>query len=232
MYSSIAKNFDKTRSYVWPCVRNFLKVTKEGIFDIKEAELNLLEAGCGNGKNLVYAKELGYIVKGFDVCPELVEICRKKELNVENLDLLEEKEYEKKDEKEEKEEKYNVILCVAVIHHLRDEEERVNSILCLYNKLLPGGKMMFTLWSYETEYNGLISAKEKKMLLGDNIIPWKSKEGKVISNRYYYIYDRKGVENLINKIKKCLYKEEEKEEREEKIKIGWEEQNWIIVISK
>ncbi len=203
MYSQIASRFDKTRAYVWPCVREFLK-------DNYTEQATLLEEGCGNGKNMLYAKELGYLVKGYDICPEFVEICKKKGLDVEEGNILDKRITEN----------YDIILCIAVLHHLGTEDERVKAISNLYDQLKKGGKILITMWSYETEYDGMKSTIEKKFTKGENSVPWFSKEGIHITDRYYYIYDEASLKTLLMK------------KEFGKLTIHWEQQNWIVVIEK
>jgi ubiquinone/menaquinone biosynthesis C-methylase UbiE len=52
VYEKIAKHFDHTRSYVWPAVKRFLDSLSPKIHK------NILEIGCGNGRNMMYRPEL------------------------------------------------------------------------------------------------------------------------------------------------------------------------------
>ncbi len=195
MYSSFAKEFDQSRFSVWNCVQTFLSSIE------KPDEKKLLDAGCGNGKNMVYANKLGFQTIGFDVCPELVSICKSKTLNVYQNDIL-----------SEIKEKYDVIICIAVIHHLKSVEERNKVLTNLYNALNPGGKLLVTAWSFELfDYEGKVFEKA-----GDNIVGWNKK-----AERYYYIYNEKDWKK---QMKDC--------ELEDKCNISWEKQNWISVIEK
>ena len=135
IYTQIAKRFDITRAYVWPCVKRFLEMC------LSNPNTTVFEAGCGNGRNLIYAKELGYTtVEGMDICPEFVDIRCKKNLDVYLGDIL-----------EPMNKKYDVILSVAVIHHLDTESKRLSAIRNLINGLLPGGVLFITVWSFENE---------------------------------------------------------------------------------
>jgi hypothetical protein len=91
----------------------------------------------------------------------------------------------------------------------------------LYSALNPNGKLLLTTWSYELyDYKGKVFEKP-----GDNIVPWKSKlnsSREVLGERYYYIYDKPNFVNLMSSL----------EIDEKNIKIEWEKQNWIGVITK
>lgn len=198
IYTQIAKRFDITRAYVWPCVKRFLEIF------LLNPTTSVFESGCGNGRNLIYAKELGYtVVEGMDICPEFVEICTKKNLDVYSGDIL-----------EPMNKKYDVILSVAVIHHLDTETKRLAAIRNLIDGLLPGGVLFITVWSFENK--GSIFKKEFQ--LGDNIVPWKSRKTRtILENRYYYIYNRETLETTLRQLSVPYT-------------LDWEEQNWIVII--
>lgn len=197
-YTNIARRFDITRAYVWPCVKRFLERFQSN------PQTTIFESGCGNGRNMIYAKELGYTtVEGMDICPEFVDICNKKNLDVVSGDIL-----------EPIVKKYDVILSVAVIHHLDTEEKRVTAIRNLINGLHPGGTLFFTVWSLEKGN----SVAQKDFQLGDNIVPWKSRKTRtILENRFYYIYHKEQLEETMNKLNINYI-------------LQWEEQNWIVII--
>ncbi len=196
MYSQIAQQFDKTRYKVWPCVAEFLTKCPVG---------SLLEAGVGNGKNLAYAAELGFQTSGFDICPELVGIAAKRcaGANVYVHDICEPLLA-----------KYDTILCIAVLHHIQSEIGRRAALRNLIESLRPYGKLLLTVWSYET----FDMVGGRSFQRGDNTVPWKSGDGVLMADRYYYIYDRAGFEDLV-KSTGLMYT------------IKWEKQNWVATIS-
>jgi SAM-dependent methyltransferase len=197
-YTNIARRFDITRAYVWPCVKRFLERFQSN------PHTTIYESGCGNGRNMIYAKELGYTtVEGMDICPEFVDICNKKNLDVVLGDIL-----------EPMVKKYDVILSVAVIHHLDTEEKRVAAIRNLIDGLTVGGTLFFTVWSLEKGN----SIAQKDFQLGDNIVPWKSRKTRtILENRYYYIYNKERLEETLKKLNV-------------QYTLLWEEQNWIVII--
>ena len=197
MYDEIAQEFSKTRGYVWPCVKRFLN-------ENRSKNSKVLEAGCGNGRNLIYAKDLGYSsVEGFDICPNLVDICQSRGLDVRLGNIL-----------EPIENKYDIILSIAVIHHLDTDEKRRQAIQLLIDAMKPGASLILTFWSYEKGESKI----QKDFVLGDNIVPWKTRDGmSVVSNRYYYVYN----EELLRKMLGHFSIQYE---------IYWEEQNWIVII--
>lgn len=201
-YSTFSKEFSNTRTYLWECVKNFLNVNS------KNEKNTLLEIGCGNGKNLVYAKELNYITSGFDICPEFVEECKSKNLNVFIDDMMTFKLNKK----------YNFILCIAALHHLKPEYH-LDILVKLLDHLEENGKILLTLWSYEI-YD---VKKPRKLLLGDNDIPWKNRKGEIIGMRYYYVYNRELLDSLLTNLKEKIPNIH--------FQIHYEQQNWVVQIS-
>ena len=61
-YNIISKVFDNSRVRIWNNVKQFL-LDKDNIKIIHNNIDNtntLLDCGCGNGKNMIYAQSLGY----------------------------------------------------------------------------------------------------------------------------------------------------------------------------
>ena len=109
MYSAIASEFSTTRVRPWPCVERFLVATATVTATATETRGSLLDAGCGNGRNMLYANELGFKSVGFDECEEFITICKGRCLNVyqQRIELPIEGTYDR-------------VLCIAVLHHLQD----------------------------------------------------------------------------------------------------------------
>ena len=204
MYSKIAHEFSKTRTRPWRCVETFLA---------SHPASTLLDAGCGNGRNLIAASCAGFDAEGFDICPEFVDICRARKLNVYvgNIESPENPITKT----------YDAILCIAMLHHLRGAESRQKALQRMYDALNPDGTLLLTVWSYES----MGARFPKAFQVGDNIVPWKSmKDGTSQSDRYYYIYDRAHLDTFLEAF--CLINPSAH------IVVLWEEQNWNIEISK
>ena len=72
VYNAIANHFNNSRNRVWGSVRTFL--------DSLSAGSRVLEVGCGNGKNMLYRRDLEF--SGTDISERQVQICRGKGLSV------------------------------------------------------------------------------------------------------------------------------------------------------
>ena len=204
-YDIISDSFDNSRVRIWNNVKKFL-------LDSKDANKNLLDCGCGNGKNMIYAKTLGYNCEGFDISDNLLYICHNKGLNVFYQDVLNLK----------LEQKYDKIISIAVLHHLETLDDQIYAIRNLCNCLCENGKLLVSFWSMEKQFNGINTEKSdcRNFSVGANYVDWKLNNENIIK-RYYYIHDYNSICELANnvKIKNIDYM------------ITWEEQNWFILFS-
>jgi tRNA (uracil-5-)-methyltransferase TRM9 len=204
MYSKIAHEFSKTRTRPWRCVETFLA---------SRSPSSLLDVGCGNGRNLTASDLAGFETEGFDVCPEFVQICSNRKLNVYIGDIEAPTNPITKT--------YDNVICIAMLHHIRRDESRQLALQRLFEALNPGGSLLFTVWSFES-YGARFP---KQFVIGDNIVPWKSLQGgEPKTDRYYYIYDKHNLDTFLESfhaVNPCSV-----------INVSWEEQNWNVEIKK
>ena len=73
-YNSNSNDFSNTRHSIWDVVKKFNRSINP--------KSNILDAGCGNGKNMVYLQNQGHNMTGIDFSDGLLEICKQKNLNV------------------------------------------------------------------------------------------------------------------------------------------------------
>ena len=230
-YNIISKVFDSSRVRIWNNVKQFL-LDKDNIKIIHNNIDNtntLLDCGCGNGKNMIYAQSLGYHCVGFDISNNLLDICKNKGLNVYYQDVLNLKNNNK----------YNKIISIAVLHHLQTLEEQIAAIKNLCDCLDNNGKLLVSFWSKEKtfddikEHEGCIITGEsigvtvnniksksdcRDFVSGPNYVNWKLDRENIIQ-RFYYIHDYKSIRELAKNINV-------------KYTISWEQQNWFILFTK
>ena len=192
-YEENSKKFSDTRFCLWDVVRDFGENFKK--------ESLVLDAGCGNGKNMHYFKDICNIV-GIDKCNSLVTICNDKGYNVSQSEI---------NNIPFNENIFDHIICIAVLHHLELEENRINAIQEMIRVLKPGGKLLVTCWAFESdEYS-----KKKNFKKGDNFVKFNKEE----ILRYYYIYDKEGFKQLCEK----AYNN---------VDITWDRGNWNAIFTK
>jgi SAM-dependent methyltransferase len=235
-YNIISKVFDNSRVRIWNNVKQFLLDNGDAAADASSGAAassrtnTLLDCGCGNGKNMIYAQSLGYHSDGFDISNNLLDICKNKGLNVYYQDVLNLKVNKK----------YNKIISIAVLHHLQTFEEQVAAIKILCDCLDNNGKLLVSFWSKEKtlddikEYRqdsqdsqdsrGIIAndvrskSDSRDFVAGPNYVSWKLDRENIIQ-RFYYIHDFKSIQELAKNINV-------------KYTISWEQQNWFILFTK
>ena len=168
-YNSNSKRFSQTRYSVWESVKNFNNTIN--------SNSKILDAGCGNGKNMTYFKKNGHTVKGIDFSDSLLKICKSKDLDVLNSDIRN-LPFEN--------DTFDNTISIAVIHHLSTNKDRIKAIKELLRVTKKGGKILITVWAIEQEAHSRRTFK-----LGDNIVPFED------SFRYYHIFNEESFLNLI-----------------------------------
>jgi tRNA (uracil-5-)-methyltransferase TRM9 len=203
-YDLIYKSFDTSRVRIWNNVKLFLSNYNEND--------TLLDCGCGNGKNMIYANNLGYNCDGYDISKKLLDICISKNLNVYYSDVL----------NMNLDKKYDKIISIAVLHHLETFDEQVLAINNLLKCLKDNGTLLVSFWSKEKKFNDTNIDKNqndyRNFNNGANYVDWKLDKNNVIK-RYYYIHDYDSILKLVKQINV-------------KYIITWELQNWFIIFYK
>ena len=142
---------------------------------------------------------------GCDFSNELVNICKGKDLNVINGNVLDIpfKDY-----------MFDNTLCIAVIHHLSDIEKRKKAVNELLRVTKKGGKILILVWAFEQEKDS-----RRKFLEQENFVDWKDKNQNLLGKRYYYVFKENELESLIDD--KIIIKNR-----------FYEKGNWGIILKK
>lgn len=197
-YEEIAEQFSETRAYVWQCVKEFTYLIKN--------KTNILEIGCGNGKNMEYIlKNNNVNLIGIDTCKKFVDICEGKKLNVILGDAL---------KLDFKNSNFDYVLCIAMFHHLLTEEEQDISFKEMLRVMKNSSIGMLTCWATEQPLESKFKFHE-----GVNIVLWKGKEN--IKTRYYYVYSEEMFIHFFMKYEQITI-----------IKIYNEVGNWVLLFRK
>jgi SAM-dependent methyltransferase len=193
----VAKDFSNTRYKQWPSVAEFLDT-------LPKDSLNG-DIGCGNGKNMLYRKDIKFI--GYDICDEFIEICRERNLDVRKgniINLQIDDNY------------FDNIISIAVIHHLDKLDDRIKAIRELIRITKIGGRIMIYVWAFEQP-----SDSKRQFNTQDELVPYKKTNGKT-HYRYYHLYKENELENEIlmasNKVNI--------------INKSYERGNWHIILQK
>jgi len=174
VYNQISEEFDNTRYRPWTCVENFLdKVPENSIIG---------DIGCGNGKNMLYRPDC--INYGCDFSENLVEICKSKNLNIIEGNIL---------DIPFEDNSFDYTICIAVIHHLSTVEKRKRAIEELQRVTKDNGEILILVWAFEQEQDS-----KRKFTEQDNMVDWKDKKGDILGKRYYYVFKENELESLID----------------------------------
>jgi SAM-dependent methyltransferase len=201
VYDVIYKHFDDSRYNVWNCVRSFLDSLAPHSF--------VLDAGCGNGKNMMYRSDLVHI--GFDTCLGLLKSSRQNGSMVVQSNGL---------SSSFRPNTFDAVICIAVIHHISTSEDRLRFLRSLANALQPGGKALITVWAQEQD-------KKKKWIplegsVGDYLIPWDNRDDGQTYYRYYHLFRKEEVYIMCASLDDILHVQN----------VEFEKDNWCIVLVK
>ena len=186
-YEKNYEEFSKTRYSIWDSVKKFSESFKKDSL--------VLDAGCGNGKNMNYLKDKCEII-GIDSCKNFVTLCKERQLNVLESNIL---------NLPFEDSTFDYIISIAVIHHLKTESERYKAIDEMLRVLKPNGKILVTVWAYESDK----FSENKKFKIGDNIVKFNN------NNRYYYIFNKEKLIKFLSKYNSNIY---------------WDKGNWNVEI--
>jgi len=197
-YSEIACKFDKTRAYLWKSIKLFIQS--------KENNALFLDAGCGNGKNMMIKSKINCI--GFDFCNSNNQICYAKGLEVSTINI---KNLPYRDSI------FDHSFTVAVLHHIEKEEDRLKAINELVRVTKTNGHIFIQVWSADIPKN------KKFIKINDNndyFITWFVKQNHIIK-RYYHLFSLTEFTNLLQKIQNIKI-----------LTINEECGNWYTIIQK
>jgi 2-polyprenyl-3-methyl-5-hydroxy-6-metoxy-1,4-benzoquinol methylase len=144
LYNEIAKSFKETRIYVWPEFEYF-----KGYLHNGQAVLDL---GCGNGRLLELLKDYKVDYLGVDFSENLIREAQSQWLashggsnkKFKSADILELGNIK---------EKFDLIFCVATLHHIPSAKLREQVLLNIKSLLKPDGKLLMTNWNlWQSKY--------------------------------------------------------------------------------
>jgi len=196
-YQKNATNFSRTRVCPWPATRKFL--------DRLPSESTVLDIGCGNGRNMFYRGDIN--ISGLEISDELCNIVRNKGGHVTNGNMTN-LPFDNNS--------FDYIICIAVYHHLDNNDDRKKALNEMYRVLKPGGKIFIQVWAMEQPMNS-----KRKFTKRDEMVSWKNKDGTILY-RYYRIYPKGELEKEIVNLEPNFNIHS----------IIYEEGNWINIISK
>jgi ubiquinone/menaquinone biosynthesis C-methylase UbiE len=191
-------------AFPWKSFRN--NPVKEVREFLKDKKGKLIDIGCGSGRNFIKNKDIE--VYAVDFSKNMIKLAE---------------EYSRKNKIHAKIFKadawylpfpanfFNIGIYISALHCIPHKIKRENSIQELYRVLKPGARALISVWDKEQEK---FRNSKKNIILkwGINQDDGSRKE----YSRYYYLYDRKEINELIEKYFKIIrtYEYEEREYEE------------------
>lgn len=184
-YSKIAEEFDETRNKPWPEFDIFLKMTLGANNQPSNKKVELLDAGCGNGRLFEYLKNQPVNYTGIDNNRTLISIAKQKNssITMKHGDIL---------KLPFQSERFDSVWCIAVIHHIPTKTLQLKALKELKRVTKKGGKLLFTAWDlWQPKYKKFIQKRTHFAM-----IPWGTKK---LVQRFYYAFTNKEIKELLMK---------------------------------
>jgi SAM-dependent methyltransferase len=177
VWQTLASSFDRTRTKPWDAVREFVHTLPPSSI--------VLDAGCGNGRHSTLAVQAGHRVVGLDVSRSLLQIARARvaapaawmEGAIERLPV--------------KSATFDAVMAMAVLHHVRGQNERIKGVQEMIRALKPGGRLLLSVWARDQPRFGpgkepRVPADGRPVEPGDAHVQW-TQHGHDIA-RYIHLY--------------------------------------------
>jgi len=205
VWDNIADSWKEYRAKELPIVAEFLDDKKGKVIDL----------GCGAGRNMIKNNKIEYY--GVDFSKKQLKhaqnFIQKQKINAK----LFKSKVSKLDRKNFSDEMFDSGLFIATLHCLETLEEREDALKEFYRILKKNAEALISVWDSED--------KRFKGLKGDIYMSWK--RNNILYMRYYYLYDRKELINLLKKIGFKIMEEYKSQEHDR-----FSKKNLIIRIKK
>lgn len=132
VYNQISDEFNITRQYPWPVVKDFINNLETYSF--------VCDVGSGNGKNL-FRKDLIYTA--VDLSEQMCKLSQKRTPEVIQSNIL---------SLPFKNNSFDVVISIACIHHLNSIDRRSEAIKECLRILKSDGKLMISVWANSEKY--------------------------------------------------------------------------------
>ncbi|MFA6227619.1 MAG: methyltransferase domain-containing protein [Patescibacteria group bacterium] len=197
-YNEIALDFSDTRGHWWRGFGDFAKYVKPGN--------RVLDIGCGNGRMAEIFADSKVEYLGIDNSEELIKIARERfkdkpwvKFEVGDINNL-----------QFKNNSYDLVLLIAVLHHLPSRQLRWRALKNIHDILQPGGRLVMVNWNlwqvfgwkkrfryYPYLFNWLEKIRWGAWAMSDAFVPWKS--GGRDTKRYIHSFTKGETRRLLRR---------------------------------
>lgn len=198
-YEKNAEEFSKTRNYYWRGWQKAWEVAKSNNPNIR----NVLDVGCGNGRFLSFLRENtdNFTYLGIDHSSSLIAECQYKLADDNSYFMrfdISNDDFTKIANK-----KYDLILLIAVLHHIPGYSNRKDLINQLSKLLNPHGIIILTFWDFlrgdriqNRIFPWSLSDFDKKDLEeGDHLLKWSDSND---TPRYCHYFSEEEKQRIIH----------------------------------
>ncbi len=192
-YNIIASHFSETRKKnIWIDLRPFLDLVKK--------KDKVLDVGCGNARlyKVLKDKDIDYL--GIDFIEQFIKESGKEypKAKFKLIDITKRREWEKINDK------FDVILCIAVLHHIPDKKTQKMILEQISKRLKKDGILILSVWNlwrrrYWFSHLKQIFKKVFFFQLKWLWIPYSLSDGRkpvLTVRRFMYAFTRKELETL------------------------------------
>jgi len=155
---------------------------------LKNKKGNIIDFGCGNGRNLIFNKNLKYYCVDFS--KEQINSARKYAKKNKIIAKFFVDFIEKLDRKNFKDNFFDYGLYISTLHCLENLKKRENSLKEFYRILKPNARALISVWDYNCKF---FKNCEKEIYM-----VWKENYKSYF--RYYYLYDKQEFLDILKKI--------------------------------
>ncbi|MGE4554777.1 MAG: methyltransferase domain-containing protein [Candidatus Paceibacterota bacterium] len=194
-YDLIFKDFHRTRQKPWTEFNYFKDFFQEG--------QKVLDFGCGDGRFYwsIYEKKINYY--GVDISENLLSLAKEQIKEAQFFSISQDLTLPFKDNF------FDVIVCLAVFHHIPSNFLRRRLLKEFFRVLKPQGIIILSVWDFYHGKNrkhlvrGFFLWLKNKILrerpsfdFKDLFVPWRNQKGEIVVNRYFHAFTLKELKNL------------------------------------
>lgn len=210
IWNNIAKPWKTYVVKKIPAIEKFLKRKKGKIIDL----------GCGTGRNLIPSKDIEYLAVDFSSgqLTHTKKYIKENKINAKTL------KSEADNLSKIKDNQFDYGLFVAALHCIETKEKREKALNEFNRVLKPKAKGIITVWnSDDKRFSKVKHRGEIYMAWNDNHVPHM---------RYYYLYEKQELKNLIKEAGFKILKFSTYNEKAEDNLDRFSKKNWIIEVQK
>ncbi|MFH1286642.1 MAG: class I SAM-dependent methyltransferase [Candidatus Magasanikbacteria bacterium] len=185
-YNKISKPFASTRLILWDDLIPLKQYTKEGD--------RVLDVGCGTGRLYQLFDGLSIRYTGIDQSEGQLKFAKKDYSKGEFLPA-------EMTSVPFGDSEFDVVYCIATLHHLPDEEMRKASLEEMKRVLKPGGRVILTNWNLDSDWVAGKMRDGDWKRDGDHFdIPFQTGDKKIHGWRHYWRLTFEYLEKLFREV--------------------------------